>query len=124
MTNWGSDDVSIFHINATGIASGPTLVNVPAGAQNPLGAAYSARRRRLYVSDWGSGDVSIFAVSDRGGLKAIGRSVPASPRPTNSAGVALSPTSAELFVANFNGGAAGTLSTFAIDRRGVLRPLG
>lgn len=124
VTNWASGDVSVFQINADGIAAGPALVNVPAGAQNPLAAAYSARRRRLYVSDWGSGDVSSFAVSRDGDLKPWGRWIPASPKPTNSAGIALSPASTELFLANFNGGATGSLSSFAIGRSGGLRPLG
>jgi 6-phosphogluconolactonase (cycloisomerase 2 family) len=124
VTNWGSDNVSVFWPRADGTLRRPGLVAVPAGAQNPLCAALAPNGRWLYVANWGSGDVSFFRVGRAGELVASRRFAPAPPLPSNCAGVAISSDGRRLYVASFNGGGPGTLSSFTVNRDGSLAPLG
>jgi 6-phosphogluconolactonase (cycloisomerase 2 family) len=124
VTNWGSDNVSVFRPRADGTLRPPALVAVPAGAENPLCAALAPNGRWLYVSNWGSGDVSSFRVGRIGGLSASRKFAPAPPPPSNSAGIAISSDGKRLYVGNFNDGGPGTLSSFTVNGDGSLAPLG
>jgi 6-phosphogluconolactonase len=123
VTNWGSDDVSIFRPRADGTLPLPALVAVPLGAHEPLCAALAPNGRWLYVSNWGSGDVSSFRIGPDGRLRPLGTFEPAAPLPSNSAGIAITPDGHRLYVANFNHTGPGTLSSFSVNRDGDLVPL-
>jgi 6-phosphogluconolactonase (cycloisomerase 2 family) len=123
VTNWGSDNISIFHPRSDGTLPLPAVIAVPTTAHEPLCAATAPHRHRLYVSNWGSGNVIVFRIRRDGGLQALGTSAPAAPRPSNSAGIAITPDGQRLYVANFNDTSPGTLSSFTINRDGSLTPL-
>ena len=117
VTNWASDNVSTFRLDANGLPILPAATTaVPAGARNPLAAVVSPDGQRLYVTNWGSGGVSVLGIADDAALHAIstiGSGL------VNSAGVAIGGGGRHLYVANFNGGGAGTLSTFHVDGTGL-----
>jgi 6-phosphogluconolactonase (cycloisomerase 2 family) len=121
VTNWGSNSVSRLGLSADGLLALREVVDGPPGSSNALGAALAPDNRSLYVAQWGSGSLSHFRVERSGRLKAV-RTVPAAPPdPTNSAQVVVSPSGRRAYMTNFNGGAAGTLSTY--DANGRLRAL-
>jgi 6-phosphogluconolactonase (cycloisomerase 2 family) len=124
VTNWGSNNVSIFRPRANGTLPVPRLVAVGPAAQEPLCAALAPDGRWLYVSNWGSGDVSSFRIGRGGGLRPRGTFEPAAPLPSDSAGIAITPSGRHLYMANFNGTGPGTLSSFTVNRDGSLAPLG
>jgi 6-phosphogluconolactonase len=90
---------------------------------NPLVAVLSPGGRHLYVSDWGSGDISVYGIGRQGALVPEARVTPAGPPPTNPSGLVISRDGRRLFMGAFNGGDRGTVSSFAIDRRGRPSPL-
>ena len=118
-TNWGSHDVSVYSVEPDGsLRTAPALVPGPRGATNPLAAVLGARGRSLFVSNWGSGDLSRFERT-RDGLVADRTVEPGAPQPVNPAGLAQTSDGRFLFMAGFNGGGSGTISTFVVRSDGT-----
>jgi 6-phosphogluconolactonase (cycloisomerase 2 family) len=127
VTNWKSNDISAFQLTRNGSLQGPPrLFPVLAGTMNPLVAVLSPSGRHLYVSDWnqaGAGDLSIYGIGPQGALAPEARVTPAGPPLTNPSGLVITRSGRYLFMAAFNGGGSGTVSTFAINRSGLPSPL-
>jgi 6-phosphogluconolactonase (cycloisomerase 2 family) len=125
VSNFDSDDVSVFDIGHAGTLTLLDLVPVPAGGRQPLAGAITPDRRHVYFAGFGSGDVSAFRVLADGSLAPNGLFPPASSAPlTNASGIAVSPHGAHIYAGFFNGGAAGAVAAFSIGDGGLLSPLG
>jgi 6-phosphogluconolactonase len=123
-SNWTQGAVSMFSIGGGGLLT-QLGTGITSTASLPAGVAVSPNGLNLYVANENQGTVSTFAIGVGGALIQVGPPVLSgnSNSTTNSQpyGVAVSPSGANLYVANY---ASGTVSTFSIGGGGVLTQQG
>jgi 6-phosphogluconolactonase (cycloisomerase 2 family) len=114
------DTIAVYRISGAGYL---TMVGepVPSGGPGPRGIALSPDGTRVYVAHYnggtGPGVVTSLTIDRTGRLTPIGTAV--STGGNGAEAITLDPSGRYLYVANFNSGADGTVSVFAIGRAGV-----
>jgi 6-phosphogluconolactonase (cycloisomerase 2 family) len=94
---------------------------VAAGGNQPIFMAIAPDGKHLYVQLNSSNTLSVLAVGTDGSLTPQASGILAGTAPT---GLAVSPNGKNLYVADFNGGAAGSVLRFSIGADGGLTPVG
>jgi 6-phosphogluconolactonase (cycloisomerase 2 family) len=118
VTNWGSSEVSAFHLDATGAITGDARVTkVAKGTEGPQGSVRSPDGRWLYVANWGSSNVTGYRVGPNGQLENP-VTVEAKPAASGAYSLALSRDGRHLYLASETNGKDATVSHFPIGSDG------
>lgn len=112
VTEKGTNRVDVFSIDASGLASGPTIYASPGAV--PFGFAFG-KRRQLFVSEAASGSVSSYRLSEEGALQIISPSVA-----TGQAAACWVVVSQDGRFAYTTNAGSGSISGFRIDPEGQL----
>jgi 6-phosphogluconolactonase (cycloisomerase 2 family) len=120
VTNWGSSDVSAFHLDAAGAITGKAKVS-KAAAGNLQGSVRSHDGRWLYVANWGAGNLTAYRLSGTGKLTdpVTAGATPAAVRPSS---LVVAPDGRHLYLANDTDGKDATISTFPLASDGRPQP--